>query len=809
MNLLRRILKRIFGSVFLATVTFVGAPVAFAGTVLAGFVFLPLPASIPLPKTPTTLQPTVIYDRYGHPIATLARFEQNLPFTDAQVPAILKEAVISDEDRNYYHESGIDVRGMVRALVADLRNKAAVQGGSTITQQYVKLAYTGSQRTIVRKIKEAVLASQLAREASKEEILYHYLTLIYLGDGNTGVESASEAYFHVPIQQLNPSQAATLAGLIPAPSSRAPEEHIADAEVARELVLKKMYQQHYLTEPEYEAWLARRLALAGTPGATPAKATVVYPIVYTTSTRYPAFVDYVKDWLQKYLPQSVLDQGGLRVQTTLDPAVQDAADAAVSATLDGSSLPVDMALAAVEPKTGFVSALVGGRGFGTAAAGPYRYDNLALGGCQFPPKSASIAVSASCWNGSMITGGGGGRQPGSSYKAFTLASAFEQGIQPSTVYPSPYVYQIPPSQGCVVSPKNNCQIHNDEGDLGGATRETLATATAQSTNTVYAQVAEQVGCPTVAETAKKMGIETAYYSTPPFYTCATYALGEVGVSPLDMASAYGVFAAHGQRAAPTPILEIVDAQNKVLVDNIKPLPKTTTAIPANVADNVTNVLQSVITSGTGTAANIGRPAAGKTGTTSNNTDAWFVGYTPTLSAAVWMGNAYSVTTPVGSSSYCPGGCVTGHFVGGGEATYYGVYGGEWPAITWKEFMQAALAKVPVTPFSAPAPLVTPQEAAALANPHSTTSVPIQPGAAGSVELVPLGGPYVFTAPPPVATPPSSTTVPTTTTTTTTTTTAPATTTTSSSTTSTTGPPPAGGGGGGPPGGGAPPGAGSG
>ena len=153
MNLLKRILKRIFGSIFLATVTLVGAPVAFGATVVAGLVFLPLPATIPVPKTVPTVQPTVIYDRYGHEIAQISQYQQDLPFTQSQVPPILKEAVVSDEDRNFYHESGIDLRGMVRALVADLRNQATVQGGSTITQQYVKLAYLNSQRTLVRKVR--------------------------------------------------------------------------------------------------------------------------------------------------------------------------------------------------------------------------------------------------------------------------------------------------------------------------------------------------------------------------------------------------------------------------------------------------------------------------------------------------------------------------------------------------------------------------------------------------------------------------------------------------------------------------------
>ncbi|HET6963238.1 MAG TPA: transglycosylase domain-containing protein [Acidimicrobiales bacterium] len=765
MDLLKRILKRLFGSVVLATVTLVGAPVAFGATILAGLIFLPLPASIPLPKPVVQLQPTIIYDRYGHQIASVSQFESNLPFTDAQVPAVLKEAVIADEDRNYYHESGVDIRGLVRALVADLRNKATVQGGSTITQQYVKLAYLGSQRTIVRKVREAILASQLARQASKEEILYHYLSLIYLGDGNTGVESASEAYFHVPVQALNPSQAATLSGLIPAPSSRAPEEHLSEAEYYRQLVLKKMYDQHYLTYADYQHWLTQKLAMAGTAAAVPGKATIVYPEVYSSKTEFPDFVDYVQRWLTSNIPPSVLAQGGLRVQTTMDPAVENDARAVVAATLDGSAMPVDMAMAAVEPSTGFVAAVVGGRYFGDPLAGKYRWDNFALGGCQDPRqtyRNVQVTATASCWDGSMITGGGGGRQPGSSFKPFTLATAFEQGIPPSTVYPAPYVYQIP---GCVVTRTNNCQIHNDEGDIGAVGQQNLAFATANSTNTVYAQVAQQVGCPNVATTAKKLGIESAYYSTPPFYFCASYALGEVGVSPLDMASAYGVFANHGQRAAPTPILEIVNAQGKVLVDNIRPLPKTTSAIPANVADNVTNVLQGVIQAGTGKAADIGRPAAGKTGTTTNNTDAWFVGYTPTLSTAVWMGDASSDATPIGYSlPACPHGCVTGHYLNGPAMTFNGLYGGQWPAIAWKEFMQLALAKVPVTPFSAPAPIVTPQEAAALRAPRTTTTVPIEPGYGGVVQPTPSGGPYVYPATPPVAAPPTSAPAPTTTTT---------------------------------------------
>jgi penicillin-binding protein 1A len=780
MKLLWRILKTLFSSVFLAIVTLVGAPVAFGATILAGLIFIPLPATIPIPKPNPTLEPTIIYDRYGHQIAALQQFDRNLPVTEKQIPQVLKEAVVADEDRNYYHHGGVDLRGTVRALWEDLRNRAPVQGGSTITQQYVKLAYTNAQRTVVRKVREAILASQLAREASKDEILYRYLTLVYFGDGNYGVGAASETYFGVSVERLNPSQAATLAGLIPAPSARAPEQHLAGAEAARELVLKKMYQQGYLTAAQYKKWLAARLALVGS-GPVPKGATVILP-EEVPNNQYPDFVNYVVSWLKQHnYSDKQLYTGGLRIQTTLDPAVQQAAAFAVNTTLSGSAPPIDMALASVQPQTGFVEALIGGRGFG--GKGPGQQDNLALGGCQGPSKTAQVVTTASCWSQPMISGcdGCGGRQPGSSWKPFTLATAFEQGIPPSTIYSAPPVYQIP---NCVVppgKPATYCQIHNDEGD-GYIGSTNLAFATWQSINTVYSQVASQVGCGNVANTAKKVGIESAYYSTPPFYYCESYALGELGVSPLDMASAYGVFASHGQRAAPTPILEVVNSQGKVLLNNIKPLPKTTQVIPTNVADNVTDVLQGVIASGTGTAAQLGRPAAGKTGTTSNNTDAWFVGYTPTLSTAVWMGN-YNSESSMGPVT----GCLEHSYC----YTVGQVYGGTWPAITWKEFMSAALQNVPATPFNAPAPIVPPTVAAPLrqAQHQTTTTVGILPGAPGAVEGTPAGGPYQYPPPTPLAPPPPTTVPPPATTTTLpkqTTTTSSSTTTTVPAATSTTG-----------------------
>jgi penicillin-binding protein 1A len=730
-----RIATRVFRSIVLLAMAVVGVPVVAAVTILVALIYLPLPATIPVAKASPIIEPTVIYDAAGRPIATLTRNAEDVPVRASQIPAVLEEAVISDEDANFYHEGGVDLKGIVRAFVADVRNERIVQGGSTIAEQYVKLAYTSGRRTLLDKIREAVLASQLDREASKNEILYRYLTTVYFGDGNYGVGAAAENYFHVGVEHLDASQSATLAGLIPAPSARAPREHLASAEDLRELVLGKMRAQGYLTPAAYSRAMRARLALSG-QGPVKTPATLVYAAPRSTSV-YPPFVSYVTSWLLQRYPPSEVYGGGLRVQSTLQPAVQAAAQRSVAATLAGTKDPLEMALAAVQPQTGFIEALVGHR---ANVAPRFANDDFALGGC--PARSAATGrdvVKPSCQSTPTVTGGGGGRQPGSAWKPFVLATAFERGIPPTTVFPAPAVYAIP---GCRIlpgQPATACTIHNDEGESPG--RETLAAATVQSTNTVYAQLAARVGCANVARTARALGITSAYYNSTAFPYCESYALGELGVSPLDMASAYGVFADHGRRAAPTPVLEIVNQAGKVILDNIAHAPATTRVLPANVADNVTRVLQGVITSGTGTAAAIGRPAAGKTGTTSNTTDAWFVGYTPTLSTAVWMGNAASEAKSISPLK--------------GVAQ---VYGGTFPAETWHAFMRRALAGVPVTQFDQPAPIRPPAPLV-----PTTTSIPppVGPGETSPVSGTPTGGPYQGQAPKPVAVPPPTTVPPTT------------------------------------------------
>ncbi|HEV2369781.1 MAG TPA: transglycosylase domain-containing protein, partial [Acidimicrobiales bacterium] len=559
----------------------------------------------------------------------------------------------------------VDVRGTLRALLADLESGKTVQGGSTITQQYVKQTYTNGARTISRKIKEAILASKLARSATKEEIMFQYLNTIYFGDGGYGVGAASENYFRVPVNNLDLSQAATLAGLVAGPSAWAPRENPAAAESRRELVLNDMLQQGYITQQQHDQAIAEPINDISNGEQPVADTTTVYPEQQTTP-QFPAFVDYVKRYLlQQYGPQEVYT-GGLRVQTTLDPTIQTAADQAVQsefAKLNDPNPNLEMALAAVQPQTGFVQAIVGGRDFG--GNGPYSQINFALGGCEpEPAKTVPVEVPAQCWSGNDITSDTGinGRQPGSSWKPFVLAVALSQGIAPDTVFPAPTAFVIP---GCHATATNTCVIHNNEGEGGGSAN--LRTATAQSINTVFAELIRKTGCVPVGQMASKLGITSAWYSSQVQTCSGAYALGEVGVSALDMASAYGVFDDHGARETPTPILKIVDATGKVLVDNITKAPPATQVIDSVIADNVTSLLEGVITGGTGTDANLGRPAAGKTGTTSNFTNAWFVGYTPTLSAAVWMGYANNESTTLN----LPG-------VGN-------VYGATVPAPVWKAF----------------------------------------------------------------------------------------------------------------------------
>ena len=702
-------------------------PIAVVGTTLATFFFAPLPASLPDPRPTVASRISRVYaiDAAGNrqEIGAFREFEQNTPVQRSDIPRILKEAVISAEDKSFYRHGGIDPRGSIRALWADLRDQRLAQGGSTITQQYVKNAYVGQERSLVRKIREAILASQLDRQVDKEEILFQYLSNIYLGEGIYGVGAASESYFRKPVSQLTLSEAAMIAGLIPAPSRYEPRGNPALADSKRRLVLRKMLEEGYVTKAQHDDAAAQPVWLAA-QGPPPGPATVVHPS-QQQNTIFPFFVDYARRYLElRYGPARVF-RGGLEITVTMDPDLQAHAEATVAESLSGTNAPLEMSLVAVEPPTGFVKALVGGRDFATSQV------NLALGGCpRLPKENVKVEVEASCWDAPSVGGGGLGRQPGSAFKPFVLAAALSRGFEPTKVYRAPSVFQIP---DCRVTATDKCTISNNEGGGGGSA--TIESATVRSINTVYAQLVRDVGCKETAETARALGITSAWYS-PSFHTCSgTYALGVIDVSPLEMASAFGVFASRGERAPPTPVLEVaertVDGRRRVLEDNSAP--KRERVLDEIVADAVNDIMDGTITSGTARAADIGRPAAGKTGTGQNYTNAWFVGYTPTLSTSVWMGYSNDQKTPLR-----------------GIKGVDRVFGGTIPARTWQRFMRHALADVPVTAFSEAPPIKNLAEAL-----RRDARGGYDPGDKRAPADPDVGGPYLVEAPMPRPSPPTT------------------------------------------------------
>ena len=709
-------MRQVLRSIGVILLSSAAVPIGVTVTVLAAFIFLPLPAALPAPTSEAESQISHVYalDDRGRAteIAVFRKFEQKIPVRPEDIPLHMKQAVVASEDRNFYSHGGVDVRGSARALWADLRNQSFEQGGSTITQQYVKNVYTDKDRTIVRKVREAILASQLDRQFEKDEILFRYLEEVYLGEGAYGVGAASETYFRKPVTQLTISEAAMLAGLIPAPSFYEPRGNPQGAELKRKIVLENMLEQEYITQQQYDEALAQPVWFAG-KGPPPGPVTLVHPPLQQV-TKYPYFVDYVRRYLVAKYGEKTVDQGGLQIQTTMDIELQEHAERTLADGLKGVPAPIEMGMASIEPPTGYVKALVGGRDFYN---GPNGQVNLALGKCpRKPAENVKVVVPAPCWEDptTLVQGGGTGRQSGSSWKPYVLAAAFAKGYPPTRSYSAPGVYRIPNCKG----PKG-CEIGNYEGGAFGSAD--LRVGTWKSINTVYAQLIRDVGIKETAEMAAKLGITSAWYSPRQHGEekfGLAYALGVLDISPLEQAAAYGVFAARGMRAAPTPVLKVVDAKGKVLEDNTKP--RAERVIEEIVADNVTSVLRGVITSGTGTRADIGRPAAGKTGTTNEYHDAWFAGYTPTLSTAVWLGNAKGLA-PLRLAK-CGGGCA----------------GGTLPAATWKVFMSKAVADVPVTDFSEAAP-IKPLADALKRNARGG----IDPGDRRSLSDTGAGGPYEF------------------------------------------------------------------
>ncbi|MEJ5256540.1 MAG: transglycosylase domain-containing protein [Acidimicrobiales bacterium] len=628
-----------------------GLPVLAVATAASGLGLLlygNLPGTVPKENPRIESRPSYVYDSQGNQIGEFRQFDLTVPMSREDVPQVLKDATVAAEDHRFWSHRGVDPEGLVRAALANYEEGEVVQGGSTITQQYVKAAYLSPERTLSRKFNEALLATRVERQlteelgsvrAAKEEILYRYLDGTYFGSGAYGAGAAAQTYFHKNVRDLNLSEAATLAAIIPSPSSFNPRENVFVAETRRQQVLADMLELGFITQQQYDEARAAQLWHLGfgwPPEGRPV--TLVFPQTDTGATAYPYFVDYVRRYLEERYGDERVFKGGLRIETTIDPRLQALAEKAVADALAGTSYPREMSLVSVEPSTGFVKAFVGGRDWNISQV------NLGLGGET-------------------------GMQAGSSFKTFTIAAALEQGFGPSTTYPGgPYN-----EPGCFRRANVPCE------PLGG-TGGDMRVATAASSNAYFVQLARDVGPNRIAEMAHRLG--GMKWITPEGSYTSRITLGQYSVSPLEMAAAYATIANHGVRLEVTPVVKVIAADGTVLEDNTAR--QGTPVLHPAIADTTTDILRGVIEGGTGRRANIGRPAAGKTGTTDNNTDIWFVGYTPQLATAVWMGHA------------------------DGQRSLGNVFGGDTAARTWAAFMRPAHEGLPVLDFPVPGPLPPPR-----------------------------------------------------------------------------------------------------
>jgi penicillin-binding protein 1A len=579
---------------------------------------------------------TYVYASDGTTILAILRGSQaRIVVPSNEISPWLKHAIVAIEDKRFYEHHGIDLRGIIRAAVNDIRGRP-VQGGSTITQQLIKNSITGNSPTFGRKLREAALAWQLEQHKSKDWILTAYLNTIYFGNGAYGVQQACRIYFGHGAATVSPAEAALLAGIPEDPTLYDPVAHPAAARARRNLVLKQMYEQDYLTREQYRYFEAEPM---------PRPEDVRLPSTQTTQAPY--FANYVTDQLVSQLGAKRVYGGGLRVKTTIDLKLQKLAQQAVASALPPSVGPT-AALVAINPNDGAVLAMVGGRNYHRSQF------NLATQG---------------------------ERQPGSSFKPFVLAAALEDGIAPSTTLDSkPITIDI----GGRLWPVNNY-----EGEYLGPID--LTQAIAYSDNSVFAQLTDIVGPARVVHAATQLGITTPL---KPYFAIG---LGAEPATPLEMARAFSAFANGGYRIdgsifgdQPRAVSCLLKSKGEKCAKDNAPLPRpalgpdsTTSGERAAIVDSL---LQGVVRYGTGTEAAIpGRVVAGKTGTTENYGDAWFVGFTPQLVTAVWVGYPNELR-PM-------------------QTEYHGkpVAGGTYPALIWKAFMEKALAHMNAQPESFPPP----------------------------------------------------------------------------------------------------------
>ena len=557
-----------------------------------------------------------IYDINGNEIANVHAAENRRPVKIQQVPKELQNAFVAVEDNRFYEHSGVDPRGILRALYANIRGRGVSEGGSTITQQLAKNAYLTQERTLTRKIQEVFLAMQLERQYTKQEILEMYMNQIYFGQGAYGVQAAAQTYFGKNVEDLTLSECAMLAGIPKSPNYYSPMNNMEAAMERKAVVIDQLEKYGYINS-------------SAASKAKKEKLNIIKLVKKKETSEASYFIEYVTQVLiDKYGADSVYKEG-LKIYTTIDMDMQRAAEAAMknlpNIKVDANKIQQPQgALVAIDPHNGYVKAMVGGRGTD-----------------QF--NRATMAV----------------RQPGSAFKPFVFAAALEDKFTPGTIIDD--------------SPINidGWRPQNDSGHFSG--KVTMRDVARFSMNVPTVKIAQKLGIDKPIYYAQEMGISTFVLDGPQNDRTLSTALGGLtkGVTPMELTSAYGTFANKGVHVEPVVIVKVLDRNGKVLEQSEV---KQRSVISESSAAELTDMLEGVIKKGgTGARANIGRPAAGKTGTTSNYHDAWFVGYTPDLVCGVWVGND-------------------------DNTAMNGVMGGQLPAQIWKNFMEKALAQIPAKNF---------------------------------------------------------------------------------------------------------------
>jgi penicillin-binding protein 1A len=611
--MLRKILVNFFVAVVLV--------VLFAAGAMAGIV-ASYSRALPDISRMADFQPsrsTRVYARDGSLLATL--YKQNRVWVSIDhIPQMVRNAFVATEDRNFYQHHGVDFGGIVRAAYADYRHDR-FQGASTITQQLARALFLSNEVSLSRKVQEALLAIEIERQYTKNEILERYLNLIYFGAGAYGIQAAAHTYFGTDVGKLTVGQAALLAGLPAAPSDYSPYVDVRRAKQRQQHVLERMVASGYIPQWEADREMNAPLNLIGERPSG------------LQSFAYPYFTTYVTHVLEQQFGTKATYEGGLEVNTTLDPRLQhiasDAVEWGVSHAISEGIGAHQEALVALRPSTGEILAMVGGRRFSLKD--------------QFNR----------AWQAR--------RQPGSSFKLYVYTAAIDNGAPPTTIVEDTPV-SYPMGNGTSWVP-----MDDDNSYMGAIT---YRVALAQSRNIAAVRVAEGLGVDRVIQYAKRMGVRE------PLEANLSLALGTSVVTPLDQATGYATIANQGVHIDPSAVRLVRDSLGQIVLDNR--FPQQIEVVSAGTAYIVTSMLESVINEGTGYPnAQIGRPAAGKTGTTSDYRDAWFVGFTPDLAVAVWLGN--DDYTRMNES-----------------------YGGNIPARTWARFMKAALANVPKHEFAFPA-----------------------------------------------------------------------------------------------------------